>query len=42
MSGFEKFNKDLPSKWGFIVREQVKQIVAKNINMFLKFGIILK
>ena len=43
MSCLEKFKEKLPSKEKFfIVRLQVNKLVAKNMNMFLRFGTNLK
>ena len=42
MSGFEKFKEQLPNKETFYSLLISKQLVKKNINMFLMFGTNLK
>ena len=42
MSNFEKFKEELPSKEKFYSSLTDRKISAKNMNMFLMFGINLK
>ena len=42
MSDFKKFEEQLPRKENFYSSLTSKKLVAKNMNMFLMFGINLK
>ena len=42
ISGFENLKQNLQEKESLIVRWQVKQLVIKSMNLFLRFGIHFK